>query len=101
MEVISYTYEADDHCIACTVKRYREDGFDTLYDSHPNYNEGLDEHGVVLDAMDFEGNAVHPRFATDEWQELDDSFLVDNPIQYLACGNCHCVIRKYEHRGEQ
>jgi len=90
--IISYTYEADDHCIACTVKRYQANGFDTL----DNYND-LDEHGVAMNAMDYEGNPVYPRFSTDEWQELDEGFLADNPIQYLACGNCHEVIKEYDH----
>ena len=104
--IISYTYEADDHCIACTVKRYQANGFDTLDEEHPvfgnthdfnpNYND-LDEHGVAMNAMDYEGNPVHPRFSTDEWQELDEGFLADNPIQYLACGNCHEVIKEYDH----
>tara|TARA_R100000306_G_C4287504_1_gene98299 strand:+ start:61 stop:363 length:303 start_codon:yes stop_codon:yes gene_type:complete len=95
--VIAYSYQADDHCISCTVNRYRSGGFDTLEEWHPNYNHGLDEHGVGMDAMDYESNAVHPIFSTDEWQEYDPSFLADNPIQYLACGDCHEVIEEYKH----
>ena len=97
MNIIAYTYEADTHCIACTKQRYQDGGFDTLYKEHPNYNEGLDANGVGMDAMDYEGNAVHPLFSTDSWQEYDEGFLVDNPTQYLTCGDCHEIIDEYTH----
>ena len=97
--IISYTYEADDHCIACTVKRYQASGFDNEYGEKllPTMGGAVDWHGVNLFAHDYEGNVVHPRFSTDEWQELDEGFLADNPIQYLACGNCYEVIQEYDH----
>jgi hypothetical protein len=78
MKVIAYTYEADIHCIDCTRKRYESGGFNGIYDS-----------------LDNEGNLIHPLFDTDEWQELDESFIAENPIQYLACGDCHEVIEEY------
>ena len=50
MEIISYTYEADDHCIACTVKRYQADGFDNEYGEPMLRSMGgaVDYHGVNL-----------------------------------------------------
>ena len=28
-------------------------------------------------------------------QELDESFLAENPTQYLTCGDCHDIIDEY------
>ena len=78
MTIIAYTYEADYHCMACTFKRcggYWKDS--------------------TFPYLDSEGNLVHPLFSTDEWQEFDDSFLAENPTQYLACGDCHEIIDEY------
>ena len=99
MEIIAYTYEADDHCIACTVKRYQADGFDNQYGEPMLRSMGgaVDEHDVNLFAHDYEGNPIHPRFGTDEWQELDEGYLAENPIQYLACGDCYTIIKEYTH----
>ena len=35
-------------------------------------------------------------FTTDEWQELDEDFVSENPIQYLVCGTCQAVIDTYQ-----
>ena len=80
MRAIAYTYEADIHCIDCTNKRYESNGFNGKYN-----------------ALDNEGNLVHPLFSTDEWQEYDSSFLSENPTQYLVCGDCHTIIDEYTH----
>jgi len=56
-----------------------------------------DENGIWFEQRDSEGNWVFPLFAIDEWQNFDDSFLADNPVQYLACGDCHGVIDEYKH----
>jgi len=56
----------------------------------------VDEHGVLHEIEDSEGNFVHPVFDTDEWQELDNGFLEENPIQYMVCGDCHEIIDTYE-----
>lgn len=53
--VVGYTFEADYHCIACTTTRFPE----------PD------------EAIDREGNAVHPVFDTDEAQPLGE-----------YCGDC-------------
>ena len=94
MNIKAYTYEADIHCIACTVKRFayfhtgdvREDSF-------------VDWWGIYYDQADNEGNLVHPLFDTDEWEEFDESYLAENPTQYLACGDCHDIIATYTVEG--
>jgi hypothetical protein len=62
--VIGYTFEADVHCVQCTLERHR---------THPfalEYPEGMDkrpdENGLPYAAVDTEGNSVHPTFSTDE-----------------------------------
>jgi len=106
MRIIAYTYEADTHCIACTVKRYQANGFDTappalaryIIRSDKEISAGYeDANGIGYLALDYESNPLHPIFSIDEWQELDDSFLTGNPTQYLACSDCHDVIDEYTH----
>ena len=80
MRITAYTYEADYHCITCTINRFH-----------------YGEYWIAPNATDNEGNLVNPLFSTDEWQEFDESFLAENPIQYLACGDCHEVIEEYHH----
>ena len=62
-DVIAYAYDADIHCIPCTLARYRAKQFamtDPL-----GYGPGRDENGLPYAAADSEGNAVHPLFATE------------------------------------
>jgi hypothetical protein len=47
--------------------------------------------------VDKEGNFVHALYDIDEWYELDNFHVEENPIQYLACGTCHEIIDTYEH----
>ena len=96
MRIIAYTYEADDHCITCTVKRYKNSICIDYLRGTPCRN-CRDSNGVLYEQLDREGNLVNPLFSTDEWQEFDESFLAENPIQYLACGDCHEVIEEYHH----
>jgi len=105
MEIIAYAYEADTHCIACTVKRYEADGFNNQYGEKMLRSMGgaVDEHDVNLFAHDYEGNPIHPMFSTDEWQELDEGYLAENPTQYLTCSDCwahgdHIIIEEYTHQ---
>lgn len=64
MRVIGYNYEADTHCVECTLKRFKAGGFSL---TNPlNHNPGLDENGIDYRATDEQGNAVHPIFSTDE-----------------------------------
>ena len=100
MRIIAYTYEADTHCIACTRSRYLQG---TSYlPSSPVYGQRDDRDEARRDAnaiphqqRDDEGNLVHPLVSIDEWQELDESYLADNPTQYLACGDCREILDTY------
>ena len=98
-DIIAYTYEADYHCIDCTVKRFSD-----KHGSSRKFTNYTDSNGIWDDpefpTLDDEGNLVHPVFVSDEWQEFDEGFLSENPTQYLACGNCHEVIEEYTHQGE-
>ena len=101
MRIIAYTYEADYHCVACTVKRYKSHGFCDRYGKtwRSNYGGQVDWEGVHVYIHDNEGNLIQPVFSTDEWQELDESFLSENPTQYLSCGDCHEIIDTYTAEG--
>lgn len=57
--VIAYTYEADVHCMECTIRRF-----------------GILEL-LACEAKDSEGNPVHPVFSTDEIAEPQE-----------GCGTC-------------
>ena len=96
MRIIAYTYDADYHCIKCTNKRfaYYHTG-DVRFSSANDKSVQVDWWGIYVDQQDSEGNLVHPVFSTDEWQELDESYLAENPTQYLACGDCHEIIDTY------
>tara|TARA_R100000306_G_C4307824_1_gene108581 strand:+ start:43 stop:327 length:285 start_codon:yes stop_codon:yes gene_type:complete len=86
MRIIAYTYDADYHCIDCTREQFRQPLALDL---------DIDEHGIGMEIEDSEGNFVHPLFCIDEWQELDEWYLAENPTQYLACGDCHEIIDTY------
>ena len=82
MNLLAYTYDADTHCIDCTVKRF---GITSKY------------HLDMFNQIDKTYNFVHAVFDIDEWYELEDWYVQENPIQYLACGTCHGIIDTYEH----
>jgi hypothetical protein len=69
MRVIGYTYEANHHCIDCTLQRYKSGG------NPPDYQ---------------------PLHNVDHWQELDESYLTKNPIQSLICGTCRTTIYLFQ-----
>lgn len=73
MRIIGYTFEADCHCVSCTQKRKFK--LDAAREGFRQAKE-KDEHGVPVNAMDNEGNPIHPMFSTDEQLEP----------QY--CGDC-------------
>jgi hypothetical protein len=85
--IIAYTYDADYHCIHCTIKQFRQNA---------EWSIDVDEHGIRQEIEDSEGNFVKPLFATDEWQEFDPSYMQENPIQILECGTCHDEIDRWE-----
>lgn len=75
MRVIGYTFEADCHCVDCTLKRHESKPFELT--DPLKLGEGDDENGLPYAATDREGNAVHPMFSTDEASEGGD-----------YCGDC-------------
>jgi hypothetical protein len=80
IEVIGYSYEADLHCVDCAKKRF---GHEDDNAKHGKYVPSeVDENYVRYDAMDNEGNPVHPIFSTDE--------LSPNGSH---CGDCGCLIK--------
>ena len=96
MKIIAYTYEADYHCIKCTNERFAYNHTNDVRFSDANDKSvQVDWNGIYVDQEDNEGNLVHALFDIDEWQEFDESFIAENPIQYLACGDCHEVIEEY------
>lgn len=70
MKIIGYTYEADVHCPACTFKA-TEHPYAWIHQPVPL----RDEHGVLRDAVDREGNTIHPVFDIDE-------------NNFTHCGDC-------------
>lgn len=67
-KVIGYTYEADTHCVDCTIAASKR----MLVDNNHPYAVPLssfgklDENGLHYNLVDSEGNLVHPIFDTDE-----------------------------------
>ena len=78
MRVIAYTYLADVHCPECARERFRA-GM-TVACKHVDgglldLDDG-DENGVATNALDREGNLIHPVFDIDEHG-------------FTHCGDCH------------
>ncbi|KAF1049312.1 MAG: hypothetical protein GAK38_00768 [Xylophilus sp.] len=61
--IVAYTYEAAAHCPACARRR-----FASLATGRAD--EGLDGHGIPVDAEDREGNRLHAVF---RWDDLPDT----------------------------
>ena len=105
MNILCYTYEADYHCIECTIKRYKDNGFYKPTKDNQLYDEWnkthYDEYDISYDCFDSEGNPIYAVFTTDEWYELDESYLSENPIQYMSCGTCREVVATYEHEPQE
>lgn len=95
--IIAYAYEADVHCLDCAQARFglssatghyvenngnpvqkRSYGKPGVFSAHLDggVHKALDEHLIPYDAVDREGNPVHPIFSTDEQPEP------------LYCGDC-------------
>tara|TARA_R110000787_G_scaffold152064_4_gene265853 strand:- start:731 stop:1159 length:429 start_codon:yes stop_codon:yes gene_type:complete len=87
MEIIAYKYDADYNCIDCTIQKFKQP---------LAINLDVDENGLGVEIEDSEGNIVAPLFKGDEWYELDESYLIENPTQQvLNCGTCHKKIDSY------
>lgn len=78
MRITAYTYEADVHCPECARERFRvgmtvacKHAEDDLLDL-----DAGDENGVATNAVDSEGNPVHPVFDISEHD-------------FTHCGDCH------------
>ena len=96
MNILCYTYEANYHCIECTQKRFSNNG--KVYGTENDIAQlkpCTDRNGIWFETIDIDGNFVHPVFTTDEWQELDEDFVSENPIQYLVCGSCQVIVDTY------
>ena len=91
MKILAYKYDADYHCIDCTVQKFKQP---------LAINLDIDENGIGMEIEDSEGNYVSPLFDTGEWYELHESYLTENPEQFLSCGTCHKIIDSYTHNGE-
>lgn len=73
---IAYTYEADTHCVPCTLRRFPPREF---------------EHWPPEDARDGEDNPLSAIFPWDEWHE-------DGPGTFrLVCGTCLAVMDECDH----
>ena len=71
--VIGYTYEADVHCVDCTV----EDSVRMKLDHNHPYAMGesfKDDNGVEYDFVDREGNLIHPVFEFEAGERCGDCF---------------------------
>ena len=100
MDIIAYTYMSDYHCIDCTKKQFSHNGkvYGTEED-RAKLRPATDLNGIWYETTDSEGNFVHPVFSIDEWMQLDEGHLAENPIQHLTCGDCHTIIETYEDDG--
>lgn len=63
--VVGYAYDADVHCVACTLADFHRGAFQT---------DGglLDENGLPVETDDSEGNRVSPIFSTDDAETCGD-----------------------------
>ena len=82
--ILGYTYLADHHCPACTVKA-RDAGALRLRASAATPR--ADQHGLAATLADREGNLIHPVFASDE-PPLDD----EGRCLGVQCGDCGAEI---------
>ena len=108
MRILCYQYECDYHCIDCTANRYENNGFKDYEDNKLIAQYKVDRiSGSLLEdsrgdeAYDKEGNPVYVVYYGDEWYELDESYLSENPIQYMSCGTCREVVATYEHEPQE
>ena len=89
MNILCYQYEADYHCIKCT-------GTKLIKIAQQKRKDNITSETSIYTEVDKEGNPIHEVFTTDEWYELDESYLSENPIQYLVCGSCRVIIDTYQ-----
>jgi len=100
MHIIAYTYVADHHCIDCTVEKFHYSKQTWINWDFNIPHPASDENGIHVAQEDSYGEIVHPVFSWDEWQELDESYLSENPTQRLICGDCFKTIDEYTVEGD-
>lgn len=89
MTIKAYAYEADIHCIDCTLARHARGGFKQNQTLERTHQPGNDGHGLPLTTLDNEGNFVHPVFDLSEF--INDG---DGVIRFPSCGTCHAILWK-------
>lgn len=82
VSIVCYSYDAAYHCVACTRKRFAGGAGER------------DENGVPMDAVDSEGNPVHPVFSTDE---TPADISPDKGGYTVTCDDCFEVIAENEY----
>ena len=75
-DIIGYTYEADYHCIDCSVNRFGK-GVDLT-------DKNRDSNGLLYDQTDSDGETLYPVFGDAEGYYDPDT---DKYIG-VACGDC-------------
>lgn len=89
--IIAYKYDADSHCGDCAKLRHinRNAGSPLNPDSE-SYNPALvDSNWIPYEAVDSEGNKIHPVFSTDE---TPASIPLEEGGNDFACGDCLEII---------
>jgi len=86
-EVVGYTYNADYHCIQCTLEYVQEkykDTYSLWHDQFLGFRDEANDMDLIL--SDDEGNEVHPIFLD---QVGDLVYEDDEDNQYMPhCGDC-------------
>ena len=89
MDILAYTYIAAYHCIDCTRVKF-------AVESSSKENPDIDENDIPIDQEDKWGDYVRAVFDFDSWMEFGDSYIKENPIQYLECEDCHKILDTYK-----
>ena len=84
MNIIAYRFEADFHCVGCTIKRFHWTKKNKGNSDGPSL---CNQYGISPYATDSEGNTVDPIVSDDYNESLTKV--------YLVCGDCHDIIDTY------
>lgn len=104
MSLLCYTYDADHHCVRCTMEYARKVEFkDYLFHLHPEIDESeFSKNGLInlKDAIDLElipdseNNPIHAMLDNEEWYAND--IYEGNSKATLVCGTCGEVIEEMD-----
>lgn len=86
MKIIAYTYQADTHCVSCTVAAAKQNR------KTQNRRANYDEHGV------HDGFNAHPVFSTDE---TSAQLPIKSGGHDLVCGTCLTIITPHYDNNEE